>query len=1138
MRHHFRPQLALQLAICLAICVLVGCGSESPPATSDSVPAVPAAEPSGDTTVASSEQSTGAKMDQEAPSMEDSATAKGLAKSAPAEAATQEVAVDQTPREPATVAEAAKLLDLRTLPLLEGADVPGGRTQLGSLYYSAKAELPDAFAFHRQQLKELDWQELPGSRLGGANPRAVFTQAGFVVALSASEVSYPPEKEGFVSVSINNHGNVLSRNLPLPEGAKESYVDNVMAIYTTTADADQTRSQCDQLLLDLGWKPYGSAGDTRYFKQNAIKLSAGVSTHENQPGKTFISYHTELLSADLPMPTDYEDPRYDDSQKQVSFDCPEEDIAKVTEFYTQALTKQGWKPTADPTRIDDQTFVIYRNQASDMIELEFYHFRDICRVSVAHSTALEVAELERQMKEEAQRRAAELAAAKTKTMSKIAIPIPGKAKKVTQDDDESMDIVVAKGSAKAVLKAWEKHFKAAGWQSDTAEFGDDFGFIHLSKGDPAIDLEYLDTGIGDDVTLEVRGINATFEPLKSLPAFAALGAPVTVDPPPADVVAKAPADIPIPADAQKLKVQPNANVMYDVAGDIADVARYFREAMEEHGWEFDEDFSQVDDTHALLSFKKGRAPCSASITDILETGVASVTIAGGGMKWDELKGDEAELDLAVAKFLAEAAPDSPPARGLLAKQVPIPEEAADLQIEGDLEMIIYRSELSVTKVADFYRKALGKLGWEEVEDETFLDDDLGAGGIGFAKGDDTLRVAIQDGQSESKTRILIQGEGIVWPNGEGDDLGDVAMEKETDEPADDEIALRVSEVKVGKCEGFVQRNEEKFELKHALAFQATEFDEPVTVVYVSEKPFRTKGLEGTKVEDMMIFDWRSSDNPPSMEVRIRGEYVSISCFVGNHSINITSPDFKSEAFLKDGRLRGKVFSPKPHEFFDDTFQFSVLLDVELMTLAEAAPPTRLAASEEYRYPLPVGSEEVSSESGPYRTVIRGWHSADLGTMTDFYRVELTDVGWEEEATATKTAETTANMSFHQDEAVLRVELRRTDDQTHFTLAGRDEAAAKKDGVVPEDGKAKILLANSTDAEIVIMIDDTEHKIAAGLGGRDPADAKKIDLAPGKHKVVIKVPGEKPQSEEVEIKAGTAWAFVAFGNEGYLADRIY
>ncbi len=1130
-------RLVVQSVICVSLCGIQGCGTSTQPQAADTrgpshsateTPGVDSPAPSAtpvsvETVAASSPTAVEEKTDQTTTSSPEP----------------DEVSVDETPREPATVAEATRLLDLRTLPLLEGAEVPGGRTRVGSLGYHVKAELQEAFAFHFGQLKESGWRELPDSRLDGQNPLAFLTQKGFVVTLSAIEITWQPDKKGFVMVSINNHGNVLSRTLPVPEGVEIQHVNDINATYVTTAPAKRTRKQCDRLLLDLGWEPYGSARDMRNFKKNAILLSTDVSTHEAQPGKTFLSYRTELLSADLPMPTDYKDPRYHDSQKRVRFDCPDEDIAKVTAFYSAKLAGRDWKPTAEPTRIDDKTVVIYRNPAGDMIELDFQHFRDDCTVSVRHSTALEVAELERRIKEEAQERAAALIAAED-AMPKVALPIPGKATETTQNGDREIDVVVSKGATKGVLEAWQEHFTAAGWQEETVRFGDLFSVLHLRNDEATIKVQASHGNFDPEATIEVRAYGIKLKPAQSVAAFAALGGPPALEPPPAEEVAKAPADIPIPADAQKLSVRPNANLSYEVAGPIDGVAAYFRQTMEQHGWQYDEKPSRIDDKTAILNFKKGRARCGASITDIFDVSVASVTFAGGNMQWDDLKGEKAELDPAVAKFLADGETSRQTAPGILAERIPIPEKAAALQMEADLGMVIYRSELAISEIADFYRKELGKLGWKEVEDETFLFHDENVGRIVLKKGEDSLFVAIQSGETESKTRILIEGEGIVWPEDESDGLDAIVAQQMPEEAAQSEsdVALRVSEAKMGKCRGFVQINDEKFELNHALAHQDTESDELATMIFVSEKPFRPACVKGMKVEDLSIFKLRATDHPPSMEIGILGDFVSISCFIGSRSINVSGSEFKNEVVVKDGRLRGKVFTAEPCEFFDDTIQLSVELDVEPMKVAESAAPVTLAASEGYDYPIPFGSDEVSSQSSPYRAVITGSHKADLATMTDFYRRKLAESGWHEKADAAKTTEKAASMSFANQGQVLLVQLRTVDGATEFALAARDVEAAKRDEVVPTAGQAKVVLGNVTEADIVFTIDDAEHKIGAGIGSAGPEDAKKIDIEPGKHTIVIRVPGEKPRTEEVEIEPGTTWGFVALGDEGYIADRIY
>src|SRR5687768_5605417 len=70
-------------------------------------------------------------------------------------------AVAQRPgKEPATVGEAARVLDLRTFPLLEGATVH--MRSLGILVYVGKGSPQEAFDFQRRELTKRGFQELPG----------------------------------------------------------------------------------------------------------------------------------------------------------------------------------------------------------------------------------------------------------------------------------------------------------------------------------------------------------------------------------------------------------------------------------------------------------------------------------------------------------------------------------------------------------------------------------------------------------------------------------------------------------------------------------------------------------------------------------------------------------------------------------------------------------------------------------------------------------------------------------------------------------------------------------------------------------------------------------------------------------------
>ena len=320
--------------------------------------------------------------------------------------------------EPATADGAAKVLDLRTFPRMV-ATLESQMCTLGMLMYEAPGDPARAFDFQRKALTGNGWKEHPGGYHDASNHSGQFNKGDYSLSVSTSAIDGEAEKKGWSRVSLVNHGNVAANKLPVPKGAKPFGFFAGDAMYLTETKVPEAAKACEKLLLDAGWVPYGAAGDEQspmlYFKKNAIRLMAWVSTAPAQGNKTMIRYSTELLSADLPVPPDAPDPRYNDTDKSLSFDFPGEESAPVVKFYQEALPKLGWKPTTDKpiTDDDDRTeFMIFRNQQGDLISLDMGHYTDIVRVKVEFDTAAEVKEEERLAKAAAEKKLAEDEAAR------------------------------------------------------------------------------------------------------------------------------------------------------------------------------------------------------------------------------------------------------------------------------------------------------------------------------------------------------------------------------------------------------------------------------------------------------------------------------------------------------------------------------------------------------------------------------------------------------------------------------------------------------------------------------------------------------------------------------------------------------
>ena len=401
---------------------------------------------------------------------------------------------------PATAAQAASILDLSTVPLMDGAKLPWPRV-VASLAYSVKSDVKMAFEFHRKQLAGQGWKELPNSSVTAQSASAMFSRRGFVVSLFVSSNSEP----GSVRIALQNHGNIRPGKLPVPSGVKAVYVGDSAAMYVTEAGVPETAAAVRKLLLDQRWIPYGVAGDSTDFKQNNIRVTATVSSAPAQGGKTMISYSSVVMSADIPAPPDAEDLRYSDQNQELRFETAS-NKETVVDYYRKALVANGWEATLDHTvQIDARDEMIFRNPAKDMLTLALSSDRGgKLPVSVQFQSAAEIAELDRRIKEEAPRIRAEAEAKQAerdawvaeanKPLPKVAVTLPAGANDIEQTKGE-IKFTVAKGRARAAAQILQKQFRDAGWKEEIATLEAMAGALSFSKDNQGITINYTDTGV-------------------------------------------------------------------------------------------------------------------------------------------------------------------------------------------------------------------------------------------------------------------------------------------------------------------------------------------------------------------------------------------------------------------------------------------------------------------------------------------------------------------------------------------------------------------------------------------------------------------------------------------------------------------
>ena len=418
----------------------------------------------------------------------------------PKKDATDNTTSDGPVQKPATVEQAAQVLDLSTFPLMDGAK-PERARHLAHLTYAATGNVKAGFDFHRNTLTAQGWKELPNSSVTEQSASALFARSGFILSLAVLASG----KSGDFSVMLQNHGNIKPGQLPVPPGTKPVYVGDSAAMYATEAAVPATAEACRNLFLAQGWVPYGGAGDSAEFKQNAVVATATVSVAPAQGGKTMIQYSTQLVSADIPAPPNVEDLRYVDEPPELTFDTAPDQNA-VVDFYRKNLAATGWQSTLDHTvPVDNLPTMIFRNPGKDMLTLKMSGAsRGRLHVSVRFQSAAEIAELERKIKElaPALRAAAEEKKAKeaarlaeaNKPPPKVVVTLPPGAKAAEQTKD-SIKFTTEKGKAKEAAEALRAQFREAGWKEDVASLTPMTGALSFSKEKQSLTLTYTDTGM-------------------------------------------------------------------------------------------------------------------------------------------------------------------------------------------------------------------------------------------------------------------------------------------------------------------------------------------------------------------------------------------------------------------------------------------------------------------------------------------------------------------------------------------------------------------------------------------------------------------------------------------------------------------
>ncbi len=188
--------------------------------------------------------------------------------------------------------------------------------------------------------------------------------------------------------------------------------------------------------------------------------------------------------------------------------------------------------------------------------------------------------------------------------------------------------------------------------------------------------------------------------------------------------------------------------------------------------------------------------------------------------------------------------------------------------------------------------------------------------------------------------------------------------------------------------------------------------------------------------------------------------------------------------------------------------------------------------------LPVPKRHTMSEGTktPFRRELKANIPLELADVLGFYRRELGKLNWKEEAGGAVVAPENVLLGYVSPEGPALLKLSRKDGETVVNVVVRHPDATAKAGILPKPGQAKVMFGNINSAAAAITFNNKTINVAAGAGTKAP-DGPLLDLAPGKYKYSIKLPGKPMQTDEIELASDETWGLM-IGPGGVLALQAY
>ncbi|GIK43624.1 MAG: hypothetical protein BroJett011_74570 [Chloroflexota bacterium] len=209
---------------------------------------------------------------------------------------------------------------------------------------------------------------------------------------------------------------------------------------------------------------------------------------------------------------------------------------------------------------------------------------------------------------------------------------------------------------------------------------------------------------------------------------------------------------------------------------------------------------------------------------------------------------------------------------------------------------------------------------------------------------------------------------------------------------------------------------------------------------------------------------------------------------------------------------------------------------------ENLPPVdagELVAEDKDGLPVPDNYENFSDENSPYRRSLYVTSPSPVKALFEFYNRELADRGWLALPSTVGATDDQATQLYENPDGQLDLRLtKNSSGGTDINLTIKMIAAAKKDGILPPSGQARIYFGNFTDGQIVFNINQKEIKVEVQDPGQTSMEGVPfVDVPPGEHAFTLTLPGETPLSDKITVGQDETWA-LAGGPGGALPLQMY